>query len=102
MVKAVDFSNPGFSLDRKQIPDDGKENCDIEIEVDSDQEESPDLISEECFPSTRDAIQSYSSQLVIKDGSIDCVSHLKKVIAKASNIVGRARKSIHASELLHV
>ena len=61
MVKAFDFSIPGFTIDRKQIPNDGKENCDIEIEVDNDQEESPDLISEECFPSTRDAIHTVCS-----------------------------------------
>ena len=92
MVKAFDFSLPGFAEDK----------C-----IDSENEESTDTIIDDsdctdefdCLPK-HFRCYAHSLQLVVRDGLKEAGQHLKTVVAKASNIVNFVRKSVNASEIL--
>ena len=93
MIKAFDFSLPGFECNADQCEDGSGEDYDCE-ETDDDNEELKDCLPRHsrCF--------AHTLQLVIKDGLRDCSSNLKNIINKASNIVSFVRKSVIGSELL--
>ena len=93
MMKAFDFSLPGFTPENE----DDDESDTEEHDTNENLEKSDQL--EGYFP-THSRCYAHTLQLVLKDGLNDASQHLKNVIAKASNIVNHVRKSIHASELL--
>ena len=97
MIKAFEFSIPGCDKSINTIAvkhhnsDDKDEQCD---DISDD-----DQLFEYCFPNHQ-RCYAHTSQLVVKDGLLQCGSHMKKVVAKVSNLVNYVRKSQHASKLL--
>jgi hypothetical protein len=94
MVKAFDFTLPGFEGKDEIIDEDCE--CDDEDDCGVDSE---DELCDEIFPK-HSRCYAHTLQLVVKDGLCDCSPSLKNIIAKASNIVSFVRKSVVASELL--
>ena len=97
MIKAFNFSIPGCDKSISTIAADCNDNDDKDEQCD----DTPayDLLPEDCFPNHQ-RCYAHTLQLVVKDGLLQCGSHIKKVLAKVSNLVNYVRKSQHASELL--
>ena len=93
MMKAFDFSLPGFTPENE----DDDESDTEEHDTNENLEKSDQL---EGYLPTHSRCYAHTLQLVVKDGLNDASQHMKNVIAKASNIVNHVRKSIHASELV--
>ena len=94
MIKAFDFSLPGYEDDNTSAEDDSDdENADIESVDTTNTNEF------ECLPH-HTACYAHTLQLVVKDGLKDANSHLKTIITKASTLVRFVRHSIHATEIL--
>lgn len=100
MTRAFEFPLPRFVTEKKSDVCDNSysdDECIVTAEENTSfQHEDPLL---KCLPK-RSRCYAHSLQLVVKDGSADASQHLKNIIAKASNIVTHARKSVHATDIL--
>lgn len=96
IVKAFDFSLPGFELENTDsvCSDEDDDDCSDEFKlIDNDE------IKSDCLPKHA-RCYAHTLQLVVNDGLRDCSSNLKSIIGKVSNVVKHVRKSVNASDLL--
>ena len=99
MVKAFDFSLPGFTEEKRTDGDDDDDDDSNDEKNDISMEDSDSTDEFDCLPKHY-RCYAHSLQLVVRDGLKEAGQHLKTVIAKASNIVNFVRKSVNASEIL--
>lgn len=102
MVKAFDFSLPGFEVEITAIQNTDSDDDDDEDNDDNDDNFTlfdDDEIKHECLPKHA-RCYAHTLQLVVNDGLRECSSNLKSVIGKVSNVVKHVRKSVNASDIL--